>query len=236
VEILADQHERLQQRVLLEEATQDGAREVGALFGLADEGPRERALRDLEPEEHAQQRRHLGDAAVAEHPLQLGAEARQGLGGVGGLVDAEALPQERADERAWGRDLPLGLAQPRRRRPHHARRGRRERGQPLVDEPRLAHPERADDGDDLGRLEPCCALERLVQRRELRRAPDQPRRTQTTTPTRRLFHRNYLCRYYGRVQIPNRDRRPAAGNRQQGIWTAGCPLPVAGLLSPVGFS
>jgi hypothetical protein len=100
LQVLGDDDERAREGILLEEPAQHGPRELGPLLRLGGERLGERALGHLEPEEAAQQRGHLGDAPVAEDPLELAAEQGEGLRAVRRPVELEPIAQQRRDERA----------------------------------------------------------------------------------------------------------------------------------------
>ena len=99
LQVLADDDQRTQGGVLLEESSQDRARQLRPLFRAPGQRAAEGALGSIEPQEPPEQRRELGDAAVAEHLLQLSAKLKQRLVGPE-LGQAEADPQEVRDEGA----------------------------------------------------------------------------------------------------------------------------------------
>ena len=81
LQVLADDDDRPPGRVLLEEAREHRARELGPLLRAPRERAAERALRQVEAQKSAQQRRQLEDPPVAEHLLELRAELQQASSG-----------------------------------------------------------------------------------------------------------------------------------------------------------
>jgi len=171
LQVLADDDQRTEGGVLLEESPQDGARQLRPLLGASGQRAAEGALRRIEAQEPPEQRRELGDAPVAEHLLQLPAKLKQRLVGRE-LGQAEADPQQMRDEGAARGRGRHGWPD---RRPHDPQILARVSRQPLVEEPALAEPVRADDGDGLGRVEADRPAERLIQGRKLGPPPDEPR-------------------------------------------------------------
>ena len=93
------EHERPRDRVLLEEPPEDGAGQLGPLLRSPRERARQRAVRELEAEQPPDERRHLRDAAIAEHVLELGSKPEQRRLPCTRSIEAETLAQQAGDQR-----------------------------------------------------------------------------------------------------------------------------------------